>query len=248
MIGLLLSIIISIIYAYIGYNQKNVDQIYTTINVLGALPLVFLILDIFLSFSGNRFFKVYSFFSGNFTLKEDNNNIKLFKVLSYAQIVIFVIINLIIIPYGFYQFAFQFDPTYYLVSSIGFIAAGAALSNISFKYATEGTINSVYFRDVMLACAKRFYISTIYSILLIFFTIIIIILSKWIVAMSSSTLPNAVNLPLFEFSLIYLEFLIVSLILFFFILISLTTIRLFIEGLYLAFKGSIDFPNKIEIK
>jgi hypothetical protein len=248
LLGLILSIIISLIYAYIGYTQKNVDQIYSTINVLGALPLLILILDIFLAFSGNRFFKIYSFFSGNFTFKEDIKDIKFFKVLSYTQIIIFIIINLIIIPYGFYQFAFQFDPFIFIASSIGLIAAAAALSNITFKYATEGIKKSLHFRNIMLACAKRFYISTIYSILLIFFTIVIIILSKWIVTLSSSTLPNAVNLPLIEFSLIYLQFLIVSLILFFFILISLTTIRLFIEGLYLAFKGSIDFPNKIEIK
>jgi hypothetical protein len=240
---LIISVIfISLMYAYFGYSQRNVDQIYLTINVFGALPLFLLILDILFSFSKNRYFKLFSFFSGNFAFKEDIKDFQIFRKILYTQYIVFAIIILFLIPYGFYQFVIQLDPVYLFVSSIGLIAAGAALSNMSFKYAHEGT-NSSHFRDILFACAKRFYFSTIYSIITIFFTIILIILSKWILAISSSTLQNALNSSPLQFSLIYLEFLILSLILFFFILVFISTIRLFIEGLYLAFKGSIDFPN-----
>jgi hypothetical protein len=240
---LIISIIfISLFYAYLGYTQRNVNQIYLTINALSALPLLLLILDVFFSFSKKKYLKLFNFFSGNFAFKEDITGFQIFKKLLYAQYIVFVIINLFLIPYGFYQFAMQLDPVYLFVSSIGLIAAGAALSNMSFKYAHEGT-NSSHLKDVLFACAKRFYLTTIYSIITIFFTIIIIILSKWILAISSSTLPNAINLPPLQFGLIYLEFLILSLILFFFILVFISTIRLFVESLYLAFKGSIDFSN-----
>jgi hypothetical protein len=247
LIGLLISIIISLIYAYIGYTNKNVDQIYLTIDIFGAIPLALLIFDIFFSFSENRFFKIFSFFGGNFSFKEDIKDFKFIRMLLYSQYIIFAIIILFLIPYGFYQFAIQLDPLYLFVSSISLIAAGAALSNMTFKHANEAIIDP-YFKDVMFSGAKRFYISTIYSIITISFTIILIILSKWILTISSNTLPNAINLPPIEFSLIYLGFIILSLTLFFFILIFIATIRLFIEGIYLAFKGSIDFPNKIEFK
>jgi hypothetical protein len=247
LIGLLLSIIISLIYAYIGYNNKNVGQIYVTIDIFGAIPLALLIFDIFFSFSENKFFKIFSFFGGNFSFKEDTKDFKFINMLLYAQYIIFAIIILYLIPYGFYQFAIKLDPLYLFVSSISLIAAGAALSNMTFKHANEA-IKDPYFKDVMFAGAKRFYISTIYSIITISFTIILIILSKWILTISSNTLPNAINLPPIEFSLIYLGFIILSFTLFFFILIFVSTIRLFIEGIFLAFKGSIDFPNKIEFK
>jgi len=239
--GLIISIIfISILYAYFGYTQKNVDQIYLTINVLGAFPLFLLILDLFFSFSKKRYFKIFNFFSGNFALKEDIKDFHIFRKLLYVQYIVFAIIILFLVPYGFYQFFIQLNPVYLFFSSIGLIAAGAALANMSFKYAHEGT-NSSYFKNILFACAKRFYLTTIYSIITIFFTIILIILSKWVLAISSSTLPNAINLPPLQFGLIYLEFLILSLILFFFILVFISTIRIFVEGLYLAFKGSIDF-------
>jgi hypothetical protein len=247
-IVLIISIIfISLMYAYVGYIQKNVDLIYFTINTFSALPLFLLVLDIFFSFSKKKYLKLFNFFSGNFTFKEDFKDIQIFRKLLYAQYIVFVIIILFLVPYGFYQFVVQLDPVYLFVSSIGLIAAGAALSNMSFKYAHEG-INSSHFKDILFACAKRFYFTTIYSIITIFFTIILIILSKWILAISSSTLPNAINLPPLQFGLIYLEFLILSLILFFFILVFISTIRLFVEGLYLAFKGSIDFPNEVSFK
>jgi hypothetical protein len=240
---LIISIIsISLFYAYIGYTQGNVDQIYLTINAFGALPLFLLIFDIFLSFSKKRYIKLFNFFSGNFNLKEDIKDFQIFRKLLYAQYIIFAIIILFLVPYGFYQFVIQLDPVYLFVSSIGLIAAGAALSNMSFKYAHEG-INSSHLKDILFACAKRFYLTTIYSIITIFFTIILIILSKWILAISSNTLPNAINLPPLQFGLIYLEFLILSLILFFLILVFISTIRIFVEGLYLAFKGSINFSN-----
>ena len=215
---------------------KTYNQIYLTIDIFGAIPLALLIFDIFFSFSENRFFKIFSFFGGNFSFKEDTKDFKFIRMLLYSQYIIFAIIILFLIPYGFYQFAIQLDPLYLFVSSISLIAAGAALSNMTFKHANEA-INDPYFKDIMFAGAKRFYISTIYSIITISFTIILIILSKWILAISSNTLPNAINLPPIEFSLIYLGFIILSLTLFFFILIFIATIRLFIEGIYLAFKG-----------
>ncbi|MCE5214646.1 MAG: hypothetical protein LLF83_08015 [Methanobacterium sp.] len=240
---IILIIFICIFYAYNGYTQKNVNQVYLTINALSALPLLILILDIFFSLFNKKYLTLFSFFSGNFSFKEDSNTeFQVFNKILYGQYAIFAIINLILVPYGFYQFAMQLDPIYLFISSISIIAAGAALANMSFKYAHEGT-NSEHLKDVLFACAKRFYLTTIYSIITIFFTIIVIILSKWILAISSSTLPNAVNLPPLQFSLISLELCILSVVLFFFILVFISTIRIFIEGLYLAFEGSIDYSK-----
>jgi hypothetical protein len=114
LIGLLISIIISLIYAYIGYTNKNVDQIYLTLDIFGAIPLALLIFDIFFSFSENRFFKIFSFFGGNFSFKEDTKDFKFIRMLLYSQYIIFAIIILFLIPYGFYQFAIQLDPYIYL--------------------------------------------------------------------------------------------------------------------------------------
>lgn len=192
------TIIVGLILAYIGYTEKNAEVILTSLNTLIILPILFLILDIIFSLSKFKYFKFFSFFAGFFNFKGESDDFIVSSKVIGGELAVFAIFIAFFIPYGLYQFIIFLDPQSLIIPSLSLILAGAALSTLSFNHS-----NSIdYDKGVMLAGAKRFYMSTIYAIITIFFTITLVILSKWIFAISSSTLSTSITLQPFEFSLV----------------------------------------------
>jgi hypothetical protein len=119
-----------------------------------------------------------------------------------------------------------------IVTGLSVIFAAAALSVVSFNYynALKGDDNQI----IILASAKRYFLTTLYGI----FMLMVLIGIKYL-----PQLPMVLtNVPI-AFMAIYLNIFIFVMVIILFVLLISTTLRFLIEGLYLSFTGTIMFDK-----
>ncbi|MFY9638817.1 MAG: hypothetical protein WAK14_08470 [Methanobacterium sp.] len=119
-----------------------------------------------------------------------------------------------------------------ILTGLSVISAAAALSVVSFNYfnALKGDVNQI----IILASAKRYFLTTLYGI----FMLIVLIWIKYL-----PQLPQVLtNVPIGFISL-YLNIFIFAVAIILFVLLISTTLRFLIEGLYLSLKGTIKLDN-----
>jgi hypothetical protein len=115
-----------------------------------------------------------------------------------------------------------------IVTELSVISATAALSVVSFNYysALKGDDNQI----IILASAKRYFLTTLYGI----FMLMVLIGIKYL-----PQLPMVLtNVPI-AFMGLYLNIFIFVMAIILFVLLISTTLRFLIEGLYLSFTGTI---------
>ena len=212
----------SIIIGYISYSTQIIYYFYlSAILIISYFIITFLILT---SKKNGNLFRVVK---GDFGLKDDidvksySHDKKFPKFLkepnNYSIVGLFLIAFILHLPVHTL-----------IVTGLSVISAAAALSVVSFNYynALKGDDNQI----IILASAKRYFLTTLYGI----FMLMVLIGIKYL-----PQLPIALtNVPI-AFMALYLNIFIFVMAIILFVLLLSTTLRFLIEGLYLSFTGTI---------
>jgi hypothetical protein len=214
-------IAMSIITGYISYSTQKVYYFY-----LSAILIIIYFIITFLILTRKTNGNLFRVVKGDFDLKEDidvngNHNKKFPNFLkepnNYSIIGIFLIAFILHLPVHTL-----------IVTGLSVISAAAALSVVSFNYynALKGDDNQI----IILASAKRYFLTTLYGI----FMLMVLIGIKYL-----PQLPMVLtNVPI-AFMALYLNIFIFVMAIILFVLLISTTLRFLIEGLYLSFTGTI---------
>ena len=215
-------IVMSIIIGYISYSTQKVSYFY-----LSAILIIIYFIIAFLILTRKKNGSLFRVVKGDFGLKEDidvkgNSHCKKFPNFlkepnNYSIISIFLLVFIIHLPVHTL-----------IVTGLSVISAAAALSVVSFNYynALKGDDNQI----IILASAKRYFLTTLYGIFMLMVLIGIKYLPK---------LPMVLtNVPI-AFMALYLNIFIFVIAIILFVLLISTTLRFLIEGLYLSFTGTI---------
>jgi len=236
----LINIIIALLFAIygvwnviIGYYTKNSSSLYFSIFCFSYF--IFLLLPYLLEF--NKTSKIIQFMFGFVKFNEEKESFNSIEVV-YAlfKVMAFFFIFVLLVPKGFLNITFYLTPEKILIPSISLVLAGAALSSLSFNHA-----NSLNDKNgkVIISAARRFYISTHYSIITISLAVLILCLNSWLFHFSPTTLDEAANIGSNTLIIIYFQLFLISYIIMVYLMFFLTTICFFIDGLRLSFKGTI---------
>jgi hypothetical protein len=221
-----ITLAISIIIGYISYSTQIIYYFY-----ISALLIVTFLLIICLNWARERNRNFFRVVKGDFGLKGDievhgNGCNKKFPDFlkepnNYSIISILVLAFILHIP------------THTLIlTGLSIISAAAALSILSFNYynALKGDDNQI----IILASAKRYFLTTLYGI----FMLMVLIGIKYL-----PQLPVFLtNVPV-KFLALYLNIFLFVIAMVLFVLLISTTLRFLIEGLYLSLKGTIKLDN-----
>jgi hypothetical protein len=219
-------IAISIITGYISYSTQTVYYFY-----LSAMLIIIYFIITFVKLAQKRNGNIFRVVKGDFGLKGDidvngNTHNKKFPNFlkepnNYSAIGIFLLAFILHLPVHTL-----------IVTGLSVISAAAALSVVSFNYynALKGDDNQI----IILASAKRYFLTTLYGI----FMLMVLIGIKYL-----PQLPMALtNVPI-AFMALYLNIFIFVMAIILFVLLISTTLRFLIEGLYLSFTGTIKLDN-----
>lgn len=218
-------IAISIITGIISYLTQTVYYFY-----LSAILIVIYFIITFVMLAQKRNGNIFRVVKGDFGLKGDidvngNHNKKFPNFLkepnNYSIIGIFLLAFILHLPVHTL-----------IVTGLSVISAAAALSVVSFNYynALKGDDNQI----IILASAKRYFLTTLYGI----FMLMVLIGIKYL-----PQLPMALtNVPI-AFIALYLNIFVFVMAIILFVLLISTTLRFLIEGLYLSFTGTIKLDN-----
>jgi hypothetical protein len=218
-------ITMSIITGYISYSTQTVYYFY-----LSAILIIIYFIIAFLMLARKRNGNILRVVKGDFGLKEDidvngNHNKKFPNFLkepnNYSIIGIFLLAFILHLPIHTL-----------IVTGLSVISAAAALSVVSFNYynAIKGDDNQI----IILASAKRYFLTTLYGI----FMLMVLVGIKYL-----PQLPMVLtNVPI-AFMALYLNIFIFVMAIILFVLLISTTLRFLIEGLYLSFTGTIKLEN-----
>jgi len=227
-IKLLFGIIVtvSIIIGYVSYETQIIYYFY-----LFAFLIVVYLVIVFLLWARGKNGNLFRVVKGDFCLKEDIDvdakvNNKSFPDFlkepnKYSLISVLLLAIILHIP----------TPTLILTGLI-IISAAAALFIVSFNYfnALKGDDN----QTIILASAKRYFLTTLYGI----FMLMVLIGIKYL-----PQFPHVLtNVPI-EFIALYLIIFIFVIAIVLFIFLISTTLRFLMEGLYLSLKGTIKLEN-----
>jgi hypothetical protein len=238
-------VIFTFLFAIIsGYHRKD-------INIISfSLVSIFIFLIYFIG-SKNRFLM---FFIGNFRIKGDTETKSDYKIL-YSYFLILAIVFIItffmlLINNHILNFfsSFIFLPIFNIINQItvvslfvpglSFIVAGASLSELSFSH--SNALGGEDDKNTMRLSAQKYYLATIYAIFMLVFTVFIFSLVKW-TDLTKNTLSNALYFNPLSFGIVYFEFIVLTIFIFFYILMFLTSLRFLIGGLRLSIRGIVDF-------
>ena len=214
-------IAMSIITGYISYSTQKVYYFY-----LSAILIIIYFIITFLILTKEKNGNIFRVVKGDFGLKEDidvnGNHTKKFPNFlkepnNYSIVGIFLLVFILRLPVHTL-----------IVTGLSVISAAAALSVVSFNYynALKGDVNQI----IILASAKRYFLTTLYGI----FMLMVLIGIKYL-----PQLPMVLtNVPI-TFMALYLNIFVFVMAIILFVLLISTTLRFLIEGLYLSFTGTI---------
>ena len=217
---------ISMITGYISYVTQIIYYFY-----LSALLIVAYLVILFLLWArgeNRNFFRVVK---GDFGLRGDIDvygnlcNKKFPDFLKEPN-------NYSILGILFLAFILHIPAHTLILTGLSIISAAAALSVVSFNYfnALKGDDNQI----IILASAKRYFLTTLYGI----FMLIVLIWIKYL-----PQLPKVLTSVPIGFIALYLNIFIFAIAIILFVLLISTTLRFLIEGLYLSLKGTIKLEN-----
>lgn len=218
-------ILLSIIIGYTSYVTQIVYYFY-----LSALLILVYLFVTFLLWARGRNGNYFRVVKGDFGLKEDidvydTHNKKFPDFLKEPN-------NYSLISILLLAFIMHIPAHTLIITGLSVISAAAALSVVSFNYfsALKGDVNQI----IILASAKRYFLTTLYGI----FMLIVLILIKYL-----PQLPQVLTSVPIGFISLYLNIFIFAIAIILFVLLISTTLRFLIEGLYLSLKGTIKLDN-----
>jgi hypothetical protein len=178
--------------------------------------------------------RVFQFLTGNFILKGDSTNDKIYIYGHFSSLVKLISQYIGFIPLVVILiYVNNLNGESLLIVGLTLISVGIALSILTFEYAHAIRKPNDY--PIIFDSARRFYLATIFTV---FFLIFVVIL-KFVTPFS----PDMVYYNLLSYIISYFRGILVGISIFASMLLLPLSIRFFIEGFILVLKGTVDFEK-----
>lgn len=231
----LIIISFSIFVGCIAYTTKSSRYTGFSVLILGWFFLVlfmnpngFSVLGFFLDIKED--IDIYKFLFG-----KDFDYANSWKFIAYQYIIMVIplIISAVILFFNYIPLLVGPGTTL----GISLISLGAALGILSFNY--YNALPDSDDKEIIFSSAKRYFMATILAIISL-----LLIVTVGYVNSSMINIEQQIFLSPFNFISYYLIFAVYTVSLIFYTLFLMMTLRHFIEGIILSFKGTLDFTHK----